>query len=194
MGQLSFLSPEEKPPGLSYYPEFITPAEETFFLSEFKKLELKPFEFMSYIAKRNVLSFRNSYEFGKKKLHEAAPSPEWLKPLLHRAAKTLHISEERISQILVTHYPIGAPIGWHRDAPSFEHLLGITLGSECTMKMREMSGKRKYSLHLERRSAYAITGHARWRWEHHIPPVKEERYSLTFRSLVSENPVSDHEL
>lgn len=194
MGQLSFLSPEDKPPGLSYIPNFISLSEEEDLLSHFQNIELRPMEFMGHTARRNILAFGNSYEFGKKKIHEAPPPPEWLLPFLQRAARTIMISEKRIAQILITHYPVGAPIGWHRDAPSFEHLLGVSLGSDCTMKLREMSGNGKYSFHLERRSAYIMTGPSRWRWEHHIPPVKEERYSLTFRSLVEDNPVSDHEL
>jgi hypothetical protein len=36
---------------------------------------------------------------------------------------------------------------------------------------------------LEPRSAYSITGHARWGWQHAISPTKELRYSITFRTL-----------
>ena len=36
---------------------------------------------------------------------------------------------------------------------------------------------------LEPRSAYVLTGPARTQWEHSIPPVKETRYSITFRTL-----------
>ena len=36
---------------------------------------------------------------------------------------------------------------------------------------------------LERRSAYVLAGAARWEWEHQVPPVKELRYSITFRTL-----------
>jgi alkylated DNA repair dioxygenase AlkB len=194
MSQLSLLGPEEFPPGLFYYPDFISLSEEEFLLGEFHQLTLKPFTFMGYTARRNVLHFGTSYEFGKGRVHEAPPLPETLRPYLIRAAQVLKIEEKRITQILVTHYPVGAPIGWHRDAPPFEHLLGISLGSDCVMKLREMSGTRKINFPLARRSAYAMTGPSRWRWEHHIPPMKEERYSLTFRTLVKDNPISDHEL
>jgi alkylated DNA repair dioxygenase AlkB len=36
---------------------------------------------------------------------------------------------------------------------------------------------------LEPRSAYALTGAARWSWQHSIPATKELRYSITFRTL-----------
>jgi alkylated DNA repair dioxygenase AlkB len=28
-----------------------------------------------------------------------------------------------------------------------------------------------------------LAGEARWKWQHSIPPTKEERYSITFRTL-----------
>jgi hypothetical protein len=28
-----------------------------------------------------------------------------------------------------------------------------------------------------------MEGDVRWRWQHHIPPTKELRYSITFRTL-----------
>ncbi len=194
MSQLSFLSPEEKPPGLFYFPDFITPEEELILLTEFQNMNLRPMQFRNYVAKRNVLSFGSGYEFSRRKLQDASPAPEFLDPFIRRVSKTMKVAPGKIAQILVTHYPVGAPIGWHRDAPPFEQLLGISLGSSCTMKLREMSGNGKFSFYLESRSAYMMTGPSRWRWEHHIPPVKEERYSLTFRTLVEENLVDDRNL
>lgn len=183
MDQLSFLSPGELPPGLSYQPEFITVSEEDLLLRFFRDVKLAPYEYQGYMARRNVHHFETGDSL-----------PEILKPFLLRAAEKLKVSPKRITHVLITHYPVGAPIGWHRDAPPFEHLLGISLLSSCSMKLREMSGEGRQSLFLERRSAYSMTGPSRWRWEHHIPPVKEERYSLTFRTHVKDNPVSDHEL
>jgi alkylated DNA repair dioxygenase AlkB len=192
--QLDFLSPGEFPPGLSYFPDFISADEENFLIGEFRRMELGHFRFHGYEARRLVRHFGTSYEFSGKSWEDAPPLPDFLRPFLRRAAQALKLPEARLRQVLVTHYPVGAPIGWHRDAPPFEHLLGISFGSSCTMKLREMSGKKKLDLFLERRSAYLMTGIARWRWEHHIPPVKLERWSLTFRSLVSENLVSDKDL
>jgi alkylated DNA repair dioxygenase AlkB len=36
---------------------------------------------------------------------------------------------------------------------------------------------------LEPRSGYVLAGDARRSWEHSIPPTKELRYSITFRTL-----------
>jgi DNA oxidative demethylase len=41
---------------------------------------------------------------------------------------------------------------------------------------------------LEPGSAYALTGQARWSWQHSIPPIPALRYSVTFRSLRQPRP------
>lgn len=41
------------------------------------------------------------------------------------------------------------------------------------------------TLDLEPRSAYAMRGAARWRWQHAISPTRELRYSITFRTLAA---------
>jgi alkylated DNA repair dioxygenase AlkB len=38
-------------------------------------------------------------------------------------------------------------------------------------------------LTAERRSLYVMAGPARSAWQHHIPPVKATRYSVTLRTL-----------
>jgi alkylated DNA repair dioxygenase AlkB len=86
---------------------------------------------------------------------------------------------------LVTHYPPGAGIGWHRDAPAFGRVVGISLGEPCRFKLRRgKSGAYEVlQVELAPRSAYLLRGTARWNWQHSIPAVKLDRYSVTFRSL-----------
>jgi alkylated DNA repair dioxygenase AlkB len=95
---------------------------------------------------------------------------------------------------LINEYPPGAPIGWHRDAPQYDIVAGISLLSDCRMRFRPYRSPalstptpvRRAATHelwLERRSAYLLTGESRTSYEHHIPPVGELRYSVTFRTL-----------
>jgi len=93
---------------------------------------------------------------------------------------------------LINEYVPGAPIGWHRDAPQYDVVAGVSLLSSCRMKFRpylrpgEPSGSRRSATHdvpLERRSAYLLTGASRTAYEHHIPPAAALRYSVTFRTL-----------
>ena len=89
-------------------------------------------------------------------------------------------------QILVSRYPEGAGIGWHRDAPMFgASVVGVSLLSPCRMRFQRRSGelRRVYDLELEPRSAYVLGGAARSAWQHSIPPTKGLRYSITFRTL-----------
>jgi alkylated DNA repair dioxygenase AlkB len=97
----------------------------------------------------------------------------------------------------VTEYPLRAPIGWHRDAPPFEIVAGVSLLGECTMHFRPWSTqpgagpRRRLEQVLDPRSAYLIQGPSRSEWEHHIPPARERRLSITFRTLRQPPPRSD---
>jgi alkylated DNA repair dioxygenase AlkB len=108
-----------------------------------------------------------------------------------RAAARL--DPEAFAEALITEYPEGAPIGWHRDAPMFADVAGISLGASCRMKFRPYvspkdvprTGTRRttHEIELAPRSAYLIRGAARRDFEHSIPPVARTRYSITFRTL-----------
>jgi hypothetical protein len=39
-----------------------------------------------------------------------------------------------------------------------------------------------FALELAPRSAYMLHDEARWGWQHHVPPTKVLRYSITFRT------------
>jgi alkylated DNA repair dioxygenase AlkB len=87
--------------------------------------------------------------------------------------------------VLLTHYPAGATIGWHKDRPVFQDVIGVSLLSSCKFRFRRKSaaGWERQTLVLEPRSAYILQGPARAEWEHSIPAVAEQRYSITFRSM-----------
>ncbi len=90
-----------------------------------------------------------------------------------------------LAEALLQRYPPGAGIGWHRDAPMFGTVVGVSLGASCTLRFQRGKGdeRRVFGLELEPRSAYVLTGAARWRWQHSIPPTKNLRYSVTFRTV-----------
>ena len=90
-----------------------------------------------------------------------------------------------LSEALLTEYQPGAPIGWHRDAPGFGIVVGISLLSACRFRFRRGSGRdaERISLTLDARSAYVLNGPARTVWQHSIPEVATLRYSITFRTL-----------
>ena len=87
--------------------------------------------------------------------------------------------------VLINEYREGAPIGWHRDRPQFDRVVGVSLKSPCVMRLRRRIGEgfERLAVPLAPRSAYLLTGPARMEWEHSIPEQKGHRYSVTFRNL-----------
>jgi alkylated DNA repair dioxygenase AlkB len=90
-------------------------------------------------------------------------------------------------QILVAEYAPGTPLGWHRDVPDFEAIAGVSLGSEAVLRFRPYppdaaAMRQVVQLEVAPRSIYRLERAARWAWQHCVPPVKAQRWSITFRT------------
>jgi alkylated DNA repair dioxygenase AlkB len=104
-------------------------------------------------------------------------------PIQKPAAKLAGIHPGEIIESVITEYSPGSPIGWHRDVPQFEIIIGISLKSSCRFRFKPYRKEGKIvSVTLEPRSAYILRGPARWNFQHSIPAVKSLRYSITFRT------------
>ncbi|HEY8615606.1 alpha-ketoglutarate-dependent dioxygenase AlkB [Phenylobacterium sp.] len=173
------------PPGFVYRPDFLSAAEEAQIAAELAKLPFEPFQFRGFEARRRVHSFGYRYDFDRGRLEHADPIPDWLEAARARAEAFAGLPEGGLQQLLINEYLPGAPIGWHRDRPQFEKVVGISVGAPCTFRLRRRvsGGFERKSLTLAPRSAYLVAGEAREAWEHSIPPVAEHRYSVTFRSF-----------
>lgn len=176
--------PEELPEGFRYQPEFLRLDEESALLGSLAHLEFHPFHFQGYAAKRRVVSYGFEYDPSSRRVSAAAPLPEFLEDLSRKAAMWAGIAADEIREAVVIEYPAGAPIGWHRDVPQFELILGISLGSACRMRLKPYRDKGTVqSILLEPRSIYALGGPVRWDFQHSIAPVEALRYSITLRTL-----------
>jgi DNA oxidative demethylase len=175
---------EAMPPGLEVRDEFITPPEEAALMDRFSSLPFQPFAFQGWFGKRETVSFGWRYDFNDARLHVAPPLPEFLLPLRERAAAFAEVAPEALEQALVIRYDVGAGIGWHRDRPAFDRVVGISLAAPCVLRFRRRRGAKfqRYSVDARPRSAYLLTGEIRHEWEHSIAPLEQLRYSLTFRS------------
>lgn len=174
----------ELPEGFRYRPEFLSSAEEAELLRILERLPFTSFEFGEYTAKRRIVVYGWDYDFGSRGMSETDPIPEWLWSLRSRAAEFAGIEPENLVEAVVTEYPVGAPIGWHRDVPQFEDVVGVSLLSECRMRFKPYKEQGKpVSIALGPRSVYLLHGPARWKFQHSIPAVKSLRYSITFRTL-----------
>jgi alkylated DNA repair dioxygenase AlkB len=181
------LFPEQQqgPSGLRYEPDFVSAAEEAELIQQIRELPLTPFQFGAFEGKRRVVSFGWRYDYGDHSLQKAGDLPEWLKPYVLRAEAFDKLEPGSIGQVSCSEYEEGVGIGWHRDKPHFERILGLSLASACKFRFRRRNGAKweRFSFDAEPRSLYRMMEEARHGWEHSIPPVERLRYSITFRTM-----------
>ena len=182
------------PPGFRYEREFIGQNDEAGLVDAIDRVEFSTFEMRGVVARRRVAFFGRSYDAAGS---ATPPLPAFLLPLREKVAGWAGLDPAGFEMALINEYPPGAPIGWHRDAPQYDIVAGISLLSACRMRFRPYMRPKKagaepalrrtatHEMLLERRSAYLLTGPARTAYEHHIPAVEALRYSITFRTLRS---------
>jgi DNA oxidative demethylase len=173
------------PPGFVFVPEFVTPAEEHNLLRFVQGLEFRPVQMHGVTAKRRVKQFGWHYAFESFKLTPTDPIPPEFANIGERAAELAGIDPSEWAEALVIEYSAGAGIGWHRDAPAFGIVAGVSLEGSCRMRFQTGTDaeRRTSAIDLPPRSIYLLTGEARTRWQHTIPSTRELRYSITFRTL-----------
>ena len=186
---------QELPHGLVYRPDFITAEEAAALLAEFGTLPFNEARFQQYTARRRVVRFGEgeypaSYGPDAEAINPRRPFPDFLMPLRRRVADWRGLAETAFPHALITEYRPGTPIGWHSDAPHFDIVVGISLAGAARMRFRpyaikDTRARRAAAIELELapRSAYVMQGEIRWQWQHHIPPTRQLRYSITFRTL-----------
>jgi alkylated DNA repair dioxygenase AlkB len=184
---MSLFAPDT-PDGFGYREDFISTSEEAGLLADIAWVEFANFEMRGVVARRRVAFFGATYDAGDATVQ---PMPEFLRPLIERTAAWAGVKPDDFAMALINEYRAGAPIGWHRDAPQYDIVAGISLLSPCRMRFRPYlspagTGGRRTATHdivLAPRSAYLMTGESRSGYEHSIPPAAELRYSMTFRTL-----------
>jgi alkylated DNA repair dioxygenase AlkB len=172
--------------GYVYEPDFLSRQEETQLLGQIQGLPFSRARYKQFLAYRRIVSYGGSYDFSSRRLQAADPIADFLHPLRARAAAWAGCAAEDFTHGLVTEYSPGTELGWHRDLPEFDLIVGISLLSSCRMRFRPYPPRpreKSISVELEPRSIYRFQGAARWEWQHSVPPVPALRYSITFRTL-----------
>ena len=175
------------PPGWEYRPEFIDTDEEAALLAFIATLRLAEARYKGYTARRRVANFGTAYDYDDNRLLPGPPLPPGLEPLRAKAAAWVGEAPEALSSALVAEYQPGVPLGWHRDVPDFETVVGVSLAGTARMRFRRyppVQPKKAdvLSLELAPRSAYVLRAEARWGWQHSVAPTPALRYSITFRT------------
>jgi alkylated DNA repair dioxygenase AlkB len=173
------------PDGFRYQNDLISSAEERQLIAKIEYLPFRAFEFHSFTGKRRVVSFGWRYDFNGGGLTRTEDIPEFLLGIRDKAARFANIQSDALQQVLVTEYAPGAAIGWHKDRSVFGDVVGVSLVSPCTFRLRRKVGTRwdRRNLTAEPRSVYLLRGPSRSEWEHSIPALNQLRYSLTFRNI-----------
>jgi DNA oxidative demethylase len=177
--------PSEEPEGLVYLPDLLTVDEEAEVLDVLASLRFDPIVMHGQPAKRTARHFGLDYDYEARTPQPGEPLPDWILPVRERAAELAGHDPDELVEVLVQRYPPGSTIGWHRDAPAFGTVVGVSLGGASRLRFQRGKGddRRVWEVLLEPRSGYVLAGKARTSWQHSIPPTKELRYSITFRTL-----------
>jgi alkylated DNA repair protein (DNA oxidative demethylase) len=172
-------------PGLAMGTEIVSADEGAFLVAKIDAEGLSPFRFQQWTGKRLTRSFGWSYDFESGRFAPTDPLPDWLEPVKARAAAFAGLTPDQLVQALLIRYDPGAGIGWHKDRPVFEHVVGISLGNAATLRLRQRNagGFARAKAELAPWSIYHLGGEVRHQWEHSIAPIKVPRWSITFRSL-----------
>jgi DNA oxidative demethylase len=177
----------EPPEGLFYIPHFLTREQEQELLIQVSTQPFEPYDHHGYKANREVVYFGTEGGYGGIGAGlPTEPMPCWLIPLRDHFGSLIGLSQNELAMALVARYSVGAGIGWHRDRPQFgPTVVGISLASEAEMRFRRFvdENEEMFKINLDRGSAYIISGPARSVWQHGMTPVKQLRYSITFRTI-----------
>ena len=177
---------EERPSGLRYEAGFLSEPEEQQLLELMGRVEFREVRMHGQVACRTVRHYGFTYDYETWDVVPGDAMPAELDDVRRRCAQLAGLAAEELAQVLVSRYPPGATIGWHRDASAFgPAVFGVSLGAPCVMRFQRGAGKarRVYEQPLAPRSAYVLAGSARAAWQHSIPAVPDLRYSITFRTL-----------
>ncbi|MGJ7615397.1 MULTISPECIES: alpha-ketoglutarate-dependent dioxygenase AlkB [unclassified Variovorax] len=174
--------------GLRYENGFLSAQQEAGLLRLVQGLPLKEMRYKEYTARRRGIGYGGSHDFDTNTLKPGAPLPELLHPLRNKAAAWAGIAPEALTHALIAEYRPGTPLGWHRDVPDFEDIVGVSLHGDAVMQFRPWvpgapaSGPSVLELLIEPRSIYVLRGPARWAWQHAIAPTEALRYAITLRT------------
>lgn len=179
--------------GFAYEPAFLSQAEEEALVGEIERLPLAQAEYKGFLATRRIVSYGGRYDFSAQRLQPGQPIAPFLWPLRARAAGWVGRSADDFTHALIAQYPSGSQLGWHRDVPDFELVVGISLVSPCRMRFRRYPPgfrEKSFALDIEPRSIYRLQDEARWAWQHSVTPVPALRYSITFRTVSGTEAVA----
>jgi alkylated DNA repair dioxygenase AlkB len=163
--------PPHAPSGLRYQDDFISSQQERELLHVIATLPFRNSQYRQYTARRRTVNYGAGYDFQHLAATPAPPIPEFLSGIRARAAAWIGVEPQAFVQALISEYQPGTPLGWHRDVPEYETVVGISLLAPCRIRFRRYPWNAAeksdiFALEPQPRSAYVLSGDARWKWQH----------------------------
>lgn len=170
--------------GFRFWNNSISEQLEREYIRQFEKLSLSQITMRGQQTRRFVGQFGgNVYTYNRAARTRAALTPQ-LESIRAEIATIVGFNPESLPAITIQYYPTGAGIGWHVDDHRYGLVVGLSLGGSCKMQFRAVKDADAILIRdLPARSVYVLDGSARWNFQHRIPPVKNPRYSVTFRTF-----------
>ena len=177
------------PQGFHYRENFITEADERVLLDAIGDVAFSDFEMRGVVARRRVAFFGQSYDrvtAGPLPAFSVAAARHDCAVGRRRCRSVCDGAHQRVSARLAHRLASRRAAVRHRR----RHLAAVGMSDEvpsvpvsASPALRSPRRSATHEIVLARRSAYLMTQESRTAYEHHIPPVAELRYSVTFRTL-----------
>jgi alkylated DNA repair dioxygenase AlkB len=170
--------------GFTYHPDFLTTTEADQLLRNIASLSFRTETFRGRTLKRTMVCYGSDYITARRSARNPAPPiPDFLAPTRDRAAGVAGVDASTLMQAIIWRFPPKAGIDWHVDNPAFGPVVcGVSLGSPAIMHM-EKAGT-KICQRIDPGSLYILQDEARYEWKHKVDAIKDERFSITFRSMM----------
>jgi hypothetical protein len=121
---------------LTLRPDVITEEQERELLREFETLRFDPIVIRGQAARRTARHYGLSYDYEARSPLPGEPIPAWLGPARDAAARLADVSADELVEALIQRYPAGSTIGWHRDAPAFGIVVGLSLLGSARLRFQ----------------------------------------------------------
>ena len=186
------------PRGLRLLHEIMKPQTEIALIG---MIERSGLEYPAYAPDggRASMSFGWKFDFATDSFRECAPLPDGFAAIRGTAAAHAGLPAEDLVECLLNRYDPGAEIPPHFDKSVWDCVIGVSLGIGITMHFVKDGGEAeaseaeggkveggKVEVELPRRSLYILGDDARHVFKHGLPPTRETRWSITFRSYSPE--------
>jgi alkylated DNA repair dioxygenase AlkB len=169
--------------GFTYHPNFLTATEAEQLLCSIAALPFRTETFRGMTLKRTMVCYGSDYITARRSARNPAPPiPDFLVPVRDRAAGIARVDADTLMQAIIWRFPPKAGIDWHIDNQAFGPVVcGLSLGSSAVMRLEKSGTTVQQS--VAPGSLYIIRDEARYEWKHKVDAVKDERFSVTFRSM-----------